>query len=251
MYIISPENHETANKVWRELLGSRPNGARTLGEASAKYLSDEMAKHYDMFVTYCVNFPFEIPDGVKRIAVMWHQNFPWVDGFKLWQTCNIKLAGYEVDYFVNEHKMVDLIREVGGRAYFLPRFIDTTTLPEPVEQKTIPVLWFGNKWGEFKGEFEEYKNSYERPAWVTQGNYGIGDKVLRENISHEQALEIVARAKTVWAIGISQLEAKALGAEIISYRGQAIPLYTEKTAPLYLRRLLNEIWSERTPSSGK
>lgn len=250
MYIISPANHETANKVWREQLGSRPNGARTLGTSSAKYLADEMSKYYDMFVTYCVNYPFEIPDGVKTIAVMWHQNFPWTEGFKQWQRVNIDLAGYEVDYFVNEQKMVDLIREVGGRAFYLPRFIDTNTLPEPAE-KTIPNLWFGNKWGEFRGEFEQYKATYERAPWVTQGNYGIGDKVLRENISQEQALMLVARAKVVWAIGLSQLEAQALGAEVISYRGEVLPLYTEKTAPLYLRRLLDEIWSERLPSLRK
>lgn len=251
MYIISPANHETANKVWREQLGSRPNGARTLGTSSAKYLADEMSKHYDMFITYCVNYPFEIPDGVKTIAVMWHQNFPWTEGFKQWQVVNLKLAGYEVDYFVNEHKMVDLIREGGGRAYYLPRFIDTNLLPEPAREKDIPTLWFGNTWGEFRSEFANYKATVDTPYWITQGRYGFGDEVIDDDISHEDALKIVARAKVVWAIGLSQMEARALGAEIISYRGAPHPFYTEKTAPVYLRRLLNEIWSERSPSSGK
>ena len=251
MYILSTENHTQADKVWRELLGCRPNGARTLSQASVKYFAPLMEKHYDMFVTYCVNIPFEIPEGVKTIAVMWHQNFPWTEGFKQWQRANLMLRGYEVDYFCNEHKIVDLINEGGGRAYYLPRFIDTTLLPEPARKKDIPTLWFGNTWGEFRSEFANYKASTDTPYWITQGRYGFGDKTIDDNISHDDALKIVARAKVVWAIGLSQMEARALGADIVSYRGAPHPFYTEKTAPVYLRRLLDEIWSERDPSFGK
>lgn len=250
MAIISPKNHTEANKVWKEMLGSRPNGARTLGEAQAKYLSKEFAKYYDLLVTYCVNYPFEIPEGTKRIAVMWHQNYPWTEGFKQWQRVNIKLKDYQVDYFVNEHKMVNLIKDVNGNAFFLPRFIDTETLPKPLE-KTIDVLWYGNRWNEFQAEFNMFMSRASTPFWVSQGKFGKGDKVIKDNLTHEESLDILRRARIVWAIGISQLEAQALGAEVVSYRGPALPLYTEKTAPVYLRRLLDKIWSERDPSLRK
>lgn len=251
MYILSPKNHETANKFWKEKLGGRPNGARTLGTATEKYLAKEFEKHYDMLITYAIDFPFTIPEGVKTIAVMWHANFPWTEGFKLWQKSTIKLAGYEVDYFVNEHRMVDLINEVGGRAFFLPRFIDTTTLPAIPKEKKIKTLWYGNRWNEFEGEFGKYLVDNEEPYWVSQGKFGLGNDVIYEKLDHKQSLDILKYAEKVWAIGLSQLEAKALGAEVVSYRGPTIPLYTQKTAPVYLRRLLDEIWSKRNPTLGK
>ena len=250
MYIISPKNHTEANKVWKEKLGGRPNGARVLGEAQAKYLSKEFAKYYDLLVTYSVNLPFEIPEGTKRIAVMWHQNYPWTEGFKQWQRVNIKLKDYQVDYFANEHKIVDLINEVKNNAFFLPRFVDTDTLPKPME-KTIDTLWYGNRWNSFSEEFDIYKRKAYKPLWVSQGKFGDGDKIIKDNLTHEESLDILRRARVVWAIGVSQLEAQAFGAKVVPYRGQVLPLYTEKTAPVYLRRLLDKIWAERNPRLGK
>ena len=249
MYIISPGHHKTADKYWKEKLGSKPNGARTLGSAQAKYLAPVFERYYDMLITYCSAFEFEIPKGVKKIAVCWHQNFPWVDAFKQWQRVNIKFQGYEVDWFCNERKIVELINEGGGRAFYLPRFIDTHAMPKG-KPKKIDHLWFGNQWGGFQGEFAEYKRTNKEPYWITHGSFGLGDKKIRD-VSHEEALEIVSQAKEVWAIGISQLEAQYYGANIVSYRGDVLKYLDEKIAPEYLNRLLNKIWTERDPSLGK
>ena len=250
MYTISPGHHETADKFWKEKLGSRPNGARTLGSAQAKYLAPIFERHYDMLITYCSAFEFEIPKGVKKIAICWHQNYPWVEAFKQWQRVNIKLKDYEVDWFCNEETIVKLIREGGGRAFYLPRFIDTHEMPRPKIAKEYNTLWFGNQWGGFQNEFAMYKRNAREPYWVTHGVFGYGDKEIRK-VNHEQSLEIVNKARTVWAIGVSQLEAQYLGARVVSYRGGILPYYDETTIPLYLERLLNKIWSERDPSLGE
>lgn len=235
MLIISPENHENANKIWREKLDCKPNGARTLGTAAAEYLAPALAPYYDLFVTYGVDIEFPIPDGTKNIAVMWHQNYPWAAGITAWRRVNERLSGYTVDYFCNEETIVALIREAGGRAFFLPRFIDTTTLPTP-KPKRISNLWFGNRWGEFGVEFQLFLNN-KKPYWISQGVFGIGEKEIAE-LDHEQALEIVSEAKNVWAIGLCQLEAKALGANVITYRGEPLPFYDQNTIVDYLKDLI-------------
>lgn len=250
MYIISPGHHPVADEVWRTKLNSKPNGARTLGSAQAKYLAGEFEKHYDMLVTYCSSFDFDIPEDVKKIAVCWHQNFPWVDAFKQWQRTNLKFKDYEVDWFCNEEKIVELINEGGGRAFYLPRFIDTKEMPKPKIAKEYDTLWFGNQWGGFQNEFAMYKRNAHKPYWVAHGTFGYGDKKIRE-VNHEQSLDIVNKARAVWAIGVSQLEAQYLGARIVSYRGKILPYYDETTIPLFTRRLLDKIWSERDPGLGK
>lgn len=250
MYIISPGHHPVADEVWRTKLNSKPNGARTLGSAQAKYLAGEFEKHYDMLVTYCSSFDFDIPEDVKKIAVCWHQNFPWVDAFKQWQRTNLKFKDYEVDWFCNEEKIVELINEGGGRAFYLPRFIDTKEMPKPKIAKEYDTLWFGNQWGGFQNEFAMYKRNAHKPYWVAHGTFGYGDKKIRE-VNHEQSLDIVNKARVVWAIGVSQLEAQYLGARIVSYRGKILPYYDETTIPLFTRRLLDKIWSERDPGLGK
>lgn len=238
MFVVSPDNHTYANKVWLEQLNGKPNGARTLGAAAAKYLSDTMATRYDMLVTYASDMPFDIPDGVKTIAVMWHQNYPWSAGISAWRKMRASLASYEVECFCNEQKIVELIREQGGTAFYLPRFIDTTTLPAPKE-KRISNLWFGNRWGEFGAEFERYKER-KNPYWISQGVLGLGEKEIAD-LTHEQALEIVAEAKNVWAIGLCQLEARHLGANVFSYRGDVLPFYDQTTIVAYLEKLLSSL----------
>lgn len=248
MIILDPSNHTEANKVWREVLGSRPNGARTLGEAASKYLSPIFERHYDMFVTYAADIKFEIPEGVERIAVMWHQNFPWASGIAVWRKVNSVLWKYDVDYFCNEKHIVKLIRENGGQAYYLPRFIDTATMVEPKKEKTIDTLWFGNRWDEFRKEFTQYYLTTKRPYWLSHNIFGLGDERLYDLGDRKDALRIVAEAKKVWAIGVSQLEAQYLGAEVISYRGDIAPFYDQNTITLYLEKLLQTV-VQRPPKS--
>lgn len=250
MYIISPGHHKTADKYWKEKLGGKPNGARTLGSAQAKYLAPVFERYYDMLITYCSSFEFEIPRGVKRIAICWHQNFPWVDAFKQWQRTNLKFKDYEVDWFCNEKTIVQLIREGGGRAFYLPRFVDTDELPDPTDEKKFDTLWFGNQWGGFQGEFQTYKDNAHKPYWITHGTFGYGNKKIKD-VTHEEALRLVSKARAVWAIGMSQLEAQYLGAKIVSFRGDILDFYDEKTIPLFLGRLLDKIWSERDPALGE
>lgn len=240
MIILDPSNHETANKVWREKLNCKPNGARTLGAAASKYLSPIFEQDYDMFVTYAVDIPFDIPDGVKKIAVMWHQNYPWQSGIAVWRKANYTLRDYDVDYFCNEKQIVQLIREGGGSAYFLPRFIDTTVMPTPNKKKTIPNLWFGNRWNEFGGEFARYTMEVKPAYWLSHNIFGKDDKQIVE-LDGDDALTIVNEARDVWAIGISQLEAQYLGARVHSYRGEVLPFYDQNTIPLYLEKLLQTV----------
>lgn len=243
MRLITPQNHRKANKVWRELLHSKPNGARTLGTAGAKYLSSVFEPYYDMFVTYAPDIEFPIPNDVKKIAVMWHQNFPWVAGITKWRMVNNFLGEYEVDYFCNENHIVELIQESGGNAYYLPRFIDTTTLPKPSEDKYIPNLWFGNRWAEFATEFERYKREVEKPYWISGGKFGKGEEVLYD-INRRDSLEILNHTSKVWAIGISQLEARYFGADIVSYRDEPHKYYDQNTIVEYAERLLDYIHSK-------
>ena len=250
MIVVSPNHHPQADKVWRELLGSKPNGARTLGTAQEKYLADVFEPYYDMLVTYASDYPFEIPEGVKRIAIMWHQNYPWTEGFKVWQRVNCRLKSYEVDYFVNEEKLLSLIEEVGGRAYFFPRFIDTKKYPKFNCTKNIPTLWFGNPWREFSKEFEGYKLMNEHPWWICHGELGYGDEKKRA-LNRRETLQFLARAKEVWAIGISQLEAQYYGAEIVSYRGDVLPFYDEKMIVEEAKKLLGVIYPDRLPGLGE
>lgn len=241
MRVIHPNNHAAAIKFWKKYLHSKPNGARTLGKAQAKYLEDIFSPYYDLMVTYASDYEFPIPDGTKKIAVMWHQNFPWTEGFKVWQRVNNKLLKYEVDYFCNEQKIVDLIREVGGSAYFLPRFIDTKMYPKLNAKRDIDTLWFGNKWNEFANEFSLYCLTVDKPYWITHGQFGCGDEVIHDNINRVETLKTLARAKTVWAIGISQLEAAYYGAKVVSYRGEVLPFYDEESIREYARKMLEEI----------
>lgn len=238
MIIVSPNHHPEADKFWKEKLNSKPNGARTLGGAIADNLSDIFAEHYDMLVTYASDYPFDIPEGVKKIAVIWHQNFPWVEGFKVWQRVNIRLKDYDVDYFVNESVLLSLIKDVYKKAYYLPRFIDTTDYPKFNKKKDIKTLWFGNAWGEFRNEFDAYKSLVEKPLWITHGKLGEGDETIKE-LTREETLEIVARAQVVWAIGVSQLEAHYYGCDIASYRGEPLPFYDQNTIKVYLRDILD------------
>lgn len=238
MIIIAPGSHPEADRFWKEKLGSKPNGARTLGGAIADNLSDIFEPHYDMLVTYASDYKFEIPDGVKKIAVIWHQNFPWVEGFKVWQRVNLKLQGYDVDYFVNESALLSLIKDVHKQAYYLPRFIDTTEYPKFNVEKEIKTLWFGNAWGEFRNEFDAYKSLAENPLWITHGKLGVGEKTIR-GLSREETLEVLAKSQTVWAIGVSQLEAQYYGCNVASYRGEPLPFYDQNTIRDYLKDLLH------------
>ena len=248
MIVISPDHHPVADKVWRELLGSKPNGARTLGAAQAKYLAPLFEPYYDMMVTYASDYEFEIPEGVKRIAVMVHQNWPLVEAARVWQRTNVKLKKYEVDYFCNEEGILKLIREAGGRAFYLPRFIDTSRYYKFNYEKTMPCLWFGNRWGAFVNEFEYYKQG--GGYWISQGQFGKGDHVI-ETPNRFRTLQLLAHAREVWAIGICALEAMYYGAEVVSYRGEVPPFYDQKKIIPYTKRLLKEIWAERLPGLGK
>lgn len=238
MIIIAPGSHPEADKFWKEKLSSKPNGARTLGTAIANNLANIFEPHYDMLITYASDYKFEIPDGVKKIAVIWHQNFPWVEGFKVWQRVNCKLTDYDVDYFVNESVLLSLIKDVYKQAYYLPRFIDTTEYPKFNVEKDIKTLWFGNAWGEFQGEFAMYKNLVEKPMWISHGKLGCGEEVIKE-VDREETLRTLARAQTVWAIGVSQLEAKYYGCDIASYRGEPLPFYDQSTIRDYLKDLVH------------
>jgi len=250
MIVVSPNHHPQADKVWRELLESRPNGARTLGSAMAKYLAPVFEPYYDMLVTYASDYPFEIPEGVKRIAVMWHQNYPWTESFKVWQRVNCRLKKYEVDYFVNEEQLLKLINEFCDRAYYFPRFIDTKVYPKFKCTKNVPTLWFGNKWKEFSGEFEGYKAMVEHPWWICHGKLGYGEEEKKE-LTRRETLQFLARAQKVWSIGISQLEAQYYGAEVISYRGDVLPFYDEKTIVEEAKKLLGKIYPDRLPGLGE
>lgn len=238
MIIIAPGSHPEADKFWKEKLGSKPNGARTLGSAIAKNLADIFEPHYDMLITYASDFKFDIPKGVKKIALIWHQNFPWTDGFKTWQRVNLKLQDYDVDYFVNESVLLSLIKDVYPQAYYLPRFIDTSEYPMFLAKKDIKTLWFGNAWGEFQSEFAMYKSVVEKPIWISHGKLGCGDEVIKE-VDREETLRTLARAQTVWAIGVSQLEAKYYDCDIASYRGEPLPFYNQITIRDYLKDLLH------------
>lgn len=240
MIIVAPGKHPDADKFWKEKLKCKPNGARTLGSAMEKNLADLFEPYYDMFVCYASDIDFEIPEGVKRIAVMWHQNFPWTDGFRCWQRVNNKLLNYEVDYYVNEPRLINIIKDVYPNVYYLPRFIDTTAYPKFDNKKTIKTLWFGNAWGEFTAEFDAYKHRVAEPMWITHGELGVGDRKLKELDSRTETLETLSKAEVVWAIGISQLEAQYYGAKVVSYRGPVLPFYNEKTIRSYTKKLLKQ-----------
>ena len=237
MIILSPGHHPEADKFWKEKLGSKPNGARTLGGAIADNLADIFEPHYDMLITYASDFPFEIPEGVKKIAVIWHQNYPWTEGFKVWQRVNIKLKDYDVDYFFNEKKLAGLVKDVYSKVYYLPRFIDTKKYPKFDTFKAIDVLWFGNRWGEFRNEFEAYTKIIKDPRWISHGKYGIGEEDGKD-IDRDTTLALLAKAKKVWAIGVCQLEAQLYGCEVFSYRGDVLPFYDQNTIRDYLANLL-------------
>ena len=136
----------------------------------------------------------------------------------MWQRVNCKLIDYDVDYFVNESVLLSLIKDVYKQAYYLPRFIDTTEYPKFNVEKDIKTLWFGNAWGEFQGEFAMYKNLAEKPMWISHGKLGCGEEVIKE-VDREETLRTLARTRTAWAIGVSQLEAHYYGCDIASYRG--------------------------------
>ena len=242
MIVIAPGKHPTADKFWKEELHSKPNGARTLGSAIEKNLLDLFEPYYDMLITYASDFEFEIPAGVKKIAVIWHQNFPWTEGFKAWQRVNIKLKKYDVDYFVNESVILSLIKDVHKNAYYLPRFIDTTQYPKTKVKKDIKTLWFGNAWGEFQYEFGMYKNLVDKPMWITHGRLGCGDEVIKEDLTREETLNLVARSRVVWAIGVSELEAMYYDCEVVSYRGEPIPFNDQNTIRNYLEDLLKSVY---------
>lgn len=239
MIIVAPGSHPQADTVWKELLKGKPNGARTLGSWQRFHLAKLFAPYYDMFVTYAADIPFEIPEGVKKIAVCWHQNYPYAAGISKWRKTNRMLAGYEVHYFVNEPHLIELIHEQGGRAFLLPRFVDTKSLPKPRKEKTIPTLWYGNRWAEFGREFCEYCK-LPHPYWVSGGFFGKGEEALYE-IDRRDALKILGMAKDVWAIGVSQLEAKYLGATVHSYRDKELPFYDQRTIVPYTQKLLEKI----------
>ena len=243
MEIISPGHHPVADRFWHFALGEKPNGARTLGKAQAKNLADLFEPYYDLMVTYASEHEFDIPKGAKRIAVMVHQNYPWQAGLRSWQKVNSKLSNYDVDYFVNEETLLKLIKESGGRAFLLPRFIDTTEYPTFNVERTHPTLWYGNAWGEFQFEYETYLNSVAEPFWVSHGRLGFGDMPLGE-VNRQKALEILAKSEKIWAIGVSQLEARFYGAEVVSYRGDILPYYDQHTIRPYVKKLLEEIKSE-------
>ena len=250
MITVGPGTHPEADEFWKTKLGSKPNGARVLGGAMVRNLADIFENYYDMMVAYACDYPFEIPDGVKKIAVMWHQNYPFVTGFKVWQRVNIKLIDYDVDYYCNEPAILKLIKEGGGKAFYLPRFIDTRNYPVFNESKSVETLWFGNAWGEFQDEFDYYKRTVKKPYWITHGELGLGDKKIRD-LNRYYTLQTVAKAKKVWAIGISQLEAQFYGADIVSYRDGILPFYDQNTIREYLIGLLDEIGAEKIPRLRK
>lgn len=244
MIIVAPGSHPQADKVWKEMLKGKPNGARTLGAAQEKYLAPLFEQAgYDMLITYAADFDIEIPDGVKKVAVMWHQNWPIVDSIRAWQRANYKLwilKGLEVDYFCNEDFVITNIQDVGGRASYLPRFIDTTKYPKPNKEKTIDTLWFSNRWGVWAAAFDEYLNSVDDPVWISHGTIGRGKRELKQ-LTRKETLDIVNRAKTVWSLGISQLEAQYFGAEIVSFRGEPLEFYDQRTIVPYTKELLEKI----------
>lgn len=248
MVIVAPGSHPRADKVWKETLNSKPNGARVLGNWQKIYLSKLFEPYYDMLVTYAADIPFDIPDGVNRIAVLWHQNFPWAAGISKWRKVNQMLTGYDVDYFANEPHLIELIKEQGGRAFLLPRFVDTKALPKPREEKTIPTLWYGNRWAEFAREFCEYCK-LPHPYWISGGFFGKGEKALYE-VDRKDALRILNMTKDVWAIGVSHLEARYLGARVHSYRDKESPFYDQNTIVPYTEELLKKI-NLRRPGLGE
>jgi hypothetical protein len=215
MEIVYPNHHPVADKVWREQLGSKPNGARTLGSAQAKYLAPIFEPYYDLMVCYASDYQFEIPEGTKRIAIMVHQNYPWAEAFKVWQRTNVRLLEYEVDYFANEQKIVDLINSGGGKCFYLPRFIDTKKYPKFNCTRIYDCLWFGNPWNEFKKEFDYYKDT-TNGWWICHNQFGKKDKVIKDKLERTETLRLLAQAKEVWAIGVSQLEAQYYGCKIVS-----------------------------------
>lgn len=245
MFVIDPTNHTKANKKWETVCAGVPNGARTLGLSVSKYLAPTFFPYYDLLITYCANVPFDMPEDVKKIAVIHHQNYPRIAAVKGWRELNRMYSGYTLDFFCNVEEVVDLFREQQafhhskGKTFFLPRFIDTTTMPEPKEKKEIPTLWFGNRYGAFEKQFSQYLKKNEHPYWLSKNVFGVGERELFKIEDREDVLEIVNSAREVWAIGICQLEAKYLGATTHSFiRNGDLPLYTEKTIVPYLEELL-------------
>lgn len=244
MKIVSPGNHPTADEFWEKSLGGKPNGARTLGSAMAKYFPPLLGPYFDLMVCYSASFDFEIPEGTRRIAVFGHQNHPHTDGFKVWQKVNLKLKDYETVYFYNDPTMVTLIKQFAP-CYLLPRFIDTELYPNLSRKKTIDTLWLGNVWGAMEGEFDMYKRSNPKPYWISKGVFGLGDKKIKE-LNRTETLKKLALAKKVWAIGVSQLEAKYYGCEVVSYKNEVIPYYDQHTIIPYLEKLLKKIEVENS-----
>ena len=252
MKIIGVGSHPVADDFWKNVLGGKPNGARVLGANQEKFLAPIIEKYYDAAIFYAADLVSDemlkdIPKG-SRIFVAHHQNYPWAAGISKWRRVNKQLAEYEVDYFANEPHIIELIDEQGGRAFLLPRFIDVKALPKPKEEKTIPTLWYGNRWAEFGAQFAKY-SQIKHPYWISGGFFGKGEKALYE-ISRKDALRILNDAKYVWAIGVSQLEAKYLGAKVIPYRDDLLPYYDQKTIVPYVKELLNEI-NLRRPGLGE
>lgn len=252
MKIIGVGSHPVADEVWATTLQKKPNGARTLGRWQELYLTPIIEKYYDAAIFYAADLVSaemlkDIPEG-SRLFVAHHSNFPWASGISKWRKTNRMLAGYEVDYFVNEPHLIELIEEQGGRAFLLPRFISTGAMPKIHKEKTIPTLWYGNRWAEFAREFYEYCK-LSHPYWISGGFFGKGGEALYE-IDRRDALRILGMARDVWAIGVSQLEAKYLGARIHSYRDKELPFYDQRTIVPYTKKLLDEI-NLRRPGLGE
>ena len=239
MKVISPGHHPTADKFWRKQLKCNPNGARTLGSAMAKYFPPLLENYFDMMVCYSASFSFDIPEGTRRIAVFGHQNFPPTEGFRVWQKVNAKLKGYEVIYFYNDPTMVKMINEF-GRAYLLPRFLDTDDYPTIKAGKIFDTLWLGNVWDSVQGMFDAYKETATYPYWVSKGVFGFRDMEIKQ-VNREETLRLLAQTKTAWAIGISQLEARLYGCDVVPYKDGVLPFYDQHTILPYLQRLLDEI----------
>jgi len=244
MYIIGVNNHYAANKFWKERLGSKPNGARVLGAAMEKYLAPIIERYYDAAIFYAADLITpEMLDRIpldKKVFVAVHHNWPKEESFRCWQRVNVKLWGREVDYFCNEQFIIDLIREGGGRAYYLPRFIDTSKYPKTNCTRTIDTLWLGNRWACFEAEYQYYCQSVKKPLCIDGGWLWNGQTKIRP-IKREQIPKILAQTKKVWAIGVSQLEAQFYGCDIISYRGGILPFYDEVSIQKYVKKLMEEI----------
>lgn len=136
---------------------------------------------------------------------MWHLNSPYDFAGRLLESS--KKHYPNAIYLVNSTRIYESFKD--ENMYYLPRFIDPDELPKPRQIKENDFLWFGNVWKHHEDKFEKYMQ--EHTNWISRGLYN------GEPISRDEALEIVNNTKNVYAIGLSAMEAKHLGCNVIEY----------------------------------